>query len=84
MAPAEGAVSRLGLVVSRKVGDACARNRVKRLLREYFRLHRHELSSTVDLVVVARKGAAELDTGHLFQEVARGLAAWRAGSPSGS
>ena len=47
-------VTRLGLSVSRKVGGAVARNRVKRLLREAFRAVQHGLPSGLDLVVVAR------------------------------
>jgi ribonuclease P protein component len=51
---------RLGLSVSRKVGGAVARNRVKRLLREAFAQHEQELSPGQDLVVVARPPAGEL------------------------
>ena len=47
---------RLGLVVSRKVGSAVVRNRVKRLLREAFRLHVDEIPQSVDLVVIPRPG----------------------------
>jgi ribonuclease P protein component len=47
-------VTRLGLSVSRKVGGAVARNRVKRLLREAFRAVQHDLPRGMDLVVVAR------------------------------
>jgi len=54
----EDARSRLGVVVSKKVGGAVVRNRVKRLLRETFRAHRHELSQPLDLVLVARPSIA--------------------------
>ncbi len=50
----DGTASRLGVVVSKKVGGAVVRSRAKRWLRETFRLHRHELSAPVDLVLVAR------------------------------
>ncbi len=46
--------SRLGLSVSRRVGTAVARNRIKRLLREAFRLSQHSLPPGIDLVVVVR------------------------------
>lgn len=50
---------RIGITVSSKVANAVARNRVKRWVREAFRAVRAELPP-VDLVVVARKGAAEM------------------------
>src|ERR1700733_12269389 len=51
---------RLGLSVSRKVGGAVERNRVKRMLREAFARVEPELRSDQDVVVVARPSAAEL------------------------
>lgn len=45
---------RLGISISRRVGTAVKRNRIKRLLREAFRLSQHEWPGGYDLVVVVR------------------------------
>jgi len=50
----EGAAPRLGVVTSKKIGDAPDRSRARRLLRESFRRHQHDFSQPVDLVLVAR------------------------------
>ena len=50
--------NRLGFTVSTKVGHAVVRNRVRRRLREIYRLHEDKLISGVDVVVVARVRAA--------------------------
>ena len=56
----EEAGCKLGIVVSRKVGNAVVRNRVKRYLREFYRTHRNRLTAPVYLVVVARPACAGL------------------------
>jgi ribonuclease P protein component len=49
-----GSASRLGVVTSGRIGGAVARNRARRLMRESFRNHQHDLATPVDLVLVAR------------------------------
>lgn len=52
--PNEAAHARLGLAVSRRVGTAVVRNRIKRLLREAFRLTQHDWPRGYDLVCLVR------------------------------
>ena len=53
----DGTAPRLGLIASRKLGSAVARNRAKRRLRDLFRRHRGELGSgaAVDIVAIPRR-----------------------------
>lgn len=57
---AEVASRRLGIKVTRKVGNAVIRNRMKRIFRELFRLHQKKLPLQCDLVVVAHPGIPEM------------------------
>jgi ribonuclease P protein component len=49
-----GSVSRLGVITAGRIGGAVVRSRARRLLRETFRVHQHDLAGPVDLVLVAR------------------------------
>lgn len=49
---------RLGVVTSRKIGNAVVRNRARRLMREVFRVHQHDLAQPIELVLVARQSIA--------------------------
>lgn len=50
---------RLGISIGRRVGTAPKRNRIKRLLRESFRLMQHELPGGYDFVIVVRPHATQ-------------------------
>ena len=56
-----GALPKLGVVTSKKIGGAIVRSRARRLLRESFRLHKHELSQPVEIILVARNSIAGKD-----------------------
>ena len=60
VAEGRGQAPRLGLTVSRKVGNAVVRNRVKRRIREWFREAREGWPAGTELVVIARREAATL------------------------
>jgi ribonuclease P protein component len=58
---------RLGVSVSRRVGNAVVRNYVKRCVREWFRRERERLPRSSDVVVIARRPAADLDSRQIAQ-----------------
>ena len=78
--------NRLGLTVGKKVGGAVTRNRVRRRVREIYRLHEGELRPGYDIVVVARVKAAfatyrQLEWSFLSLADKLGLKAREAGEP---
>lgn len=54
-------VPRLGVISSRRLGGAVVRNRARRLMRETWRLHQHDLAVPLDLVLVARQSIVGRD-----------------------
>jgi ribonuclease P protein component len=62
-------IKRLGITTSRRVGSAVKRNRIKRLLREFFRLHKTCFPPSSDIVFIAKPGADKLDYSRLREEL---------------
>ena len=52
--------NRIGISVSKKVGNSVVRHHITRLIRESYRLHENIFNSGLDIVVIARNSAAEI------------------------
>ena len=62
-------INRIGISVSKKVGNSVVRHRVTRLIRESYRLHENIFNSGLDIVIVGRPSAATVG----YQEVESAL-----------
>ena len=49
---------RLGIVVKKEIGPAAFRNRMKRYIREFFRLHKHEMKGSYDVILMIKRGCS--------------------------
>ena len=58
--------TRLGITVTKKIGNAAARNRIKRFTREYYRLNRHKITGNWDINIIARKKAVDLSSDRAY------------------
>lgn len=66
-----GDKARLGLTVTKRVGDSPERNRVKRLVREVFRSNPNLFEAGIDYVFIAKRGAPKLDFAQVLAELQR-------------
>jgi ribonuclease P protein component len=64
-----GAPARLGVTVSKRVGNAVERNRVKRLVREVYRRRKAAFPAGLDVVFVAKRQAVALDHARADEEI---------------
>ena len=49
---------RLGIVVKKEIGPATFRNRMKRYIREFFRLQKHQIKGSYDIILMVKKGCS--------------------------
>ena len=63
--------TRLGITVTKKVGTAVQRNRIKRVVREVFRRNRPLFPASHDLVFIAKRGSTGVDYSSLLSELQR-------------
>ena len=75
--------ARLGITASRKSGESVQRSRMKRILREAFRLHPGMFPPGVDIVVIAREGADKLSLEQATQELQKAAARLKSGGGGG-
>lgn len=64
---------RLGVSVSKKIGKAVVRNRMRRLIKEIVRLHEAEIRDHVDIIFIVRKGAVGMSYRELEKSVLHAL-----------
>lgn len=67
----EGPGRKFGMAVSRKVGGAVIRNKVKRYIRETYRIHRVDIKDDVSVVIIARPAASTMTFAECNEAIGR-------------
>ncbi|WP_022666458.1 ribonuclease P protein component [Desulfospira joergensenii] len=61
--------NRIGITVSKKVGNAVERNRIKRIIREYFRHRKGSFQGIRDINIIGRKGLTRLTHSQIIEKL---------------
>ncbi|HUL30744.1 MAG TPA: ribonuclease P protein component [Thermodesulfobacteriota bacterium] len=67
----EYAFHRLGIVAKKEIGPATFRNRTKRCIREFFRLHKHHVKGSYDFILMIKKGCSMNRSQETEEELSR-------------
>ncbi len=62
---------RLGVIIKKEVGRATLRNRVKRYLREFFRLNKHKIKGSLDILIMVKKGTSPKKLWEVEEELSK-------------
>jgi len=60
---------RIGITASKKIGNAVKRNKIKRLIREHFRMNRDKIAEFMDINVIVKKRAGEISADMVFKSL---------------
>ncbi|MCK5349763.1 MAG: ribonuclease P protein component [Desulfobacula sp.] len=61
--------NRIGITISKKVGNAVERNRIKRIIREFFRHNKQNVSGPKDINIIGRKGLTSLSNKQIIEKL---------------
>jgi ribonuclease P protein component len=73
LSPAKDGRSRLGITVTRRFGNAVQRNRMKRMLREFFRASKEKITPAQDVLIIPRAGSYRLTLDQVARELGKAL-----------